>query len=153
VTDPDVIVWYDPGLMTGVAAYDIAIGRFGSWQDSYADLPGRLDSFCQEYGERLAVGWELYIQTPRPRPGSKAEHSQRAISLIKDVCDKHGITQIKGQPSSARMVKSTVVFLRRLGWYKPGMQHANDAACHLFRHLIKMRPVPEKIRRGLPPGY
>lgn len=153
MSEPDVIAWFDPGLTTGGAVYDIAANHFMSGQYDYATLMRRLDRLRTAYDGRLAIGWELYIQTPRARPGSKAKYSHDAITIIDHACSAHGIPKLKGQPSSARMFKSTVVFLRRLGWYKPGMNHANDAACHLFRHLIRMQPIPENIRRGLPPGY
>lgn len=163
MNDPDVIAWFDPGLTTGAAVYDVAGNHFESGQYVADELPsgdhdysavgGYLDELYQTYGERLTVGWELYVQTPRPRPGSKARHAVGAIALIHNTCALHGIPQIKGQPSSARLAKSTVVFLRRLGWYQPGQQHANDAACHLFRHLVRMKPIPQKVRTGLPLGY
>lgn len=151
--EPDVIAWFDPGLTTGSALYDIGRDRFASGQHTYGGLTFRLEELYHAYGERLAVGWELYIQTSRPRAGSKAEHSNKAITIISEFCKTRGVRVLKGQPSSARRAGDTVVFLRRLGWYRPGQQHANDAACHLFRHLIRLRPVPEKVRRGLPEGY
>lgn len=153
MSEPDVIAWFDPGTTTGGAVYDIGRNRFTSGQYTYEELAACLDDLQDMYGERLAIGYELYVQTPRPRPGSSAKPSNDAIAVIDRACQDYGIPQIKGQPSSARMVKSTVVFLRRLGWYQPGQQHANDAACHLFRHLIRMKPVPEMVRKGLPPGY
>lgn len=153
MSDPDVIAWFDPGLTTGAAVYDITHDRFTAGQYTYGELPPFMDELDCMYGRRLAVGYELYVQTPRPRPGSTAKHSVTAITQIDQECTEHGIPQIKGQPSSARMARSTMAFLRRLGWYQPGQQHANDAACHLFRHLIRMKPVPENVRRGLPEGY
>jgi hypothetical protein len=160
----DVIAWFDPGLTTGGAVYDITADRFTSGQYSavldvtsgqysYEELGQCLADLQYMYEGRLAVGYELYIQTPRPRPGSNAKPSNDAIAVIDQACQQYGIPQIKGQPSSARMAGSTTVFLRRLGWYQPGQQHANDAACHLFRHLIRMKPVPENVRKGLPLGY
>lgn len=153
MNERDVIAWFDPGLITGGAIYDIAHNHFMSGQHTYEELDHRLDRLHELYAERLTIGWELYVQTPRPRPGSKAKHSNDAIAIIERACETYSIPVIKGQPSSARMFKSTTVFLRRLGWYKPGMNHANDAACHLFRHLVRLKPIPENIRRGLPPGY
>lgn len=149
----DVIAWFDPGLTTGAAVYDITADAFHSGQHDYVSLTRQLQEMHDTYGGRLAVGWELYVQTPRPRPGSKAAYSQRAIALIDEACQQHGTPVLKCQPSSARMAKSTAVFLRRLGWYRPGQQHANDAACHLFRHIVRMHPVPENVRKHLPLGY
>jgi len=153
VNEPDVIAWFDPGTTTGGALYDITNDRFDSKQYSAEELPVAVEALCIGYGRRLAVGYELYIQTPRPRPGSSAKPSNDAIAVIDAACARHATPQIKGQPSSARMLGGTLVFLRRLGWYRPGTRHANDAACHLFRHLIRMKPVPENIRRALPEGY
>lgn len=153
MSERDVIAFFDPGLTTGGAVYNITDNLFTSGQYTTEALPTVVEGLAVAYGERLTVGYELYIQTPRPRPGAKAKHSNTAIAIIDQVCEKYGIPVLKGQPSSARMAKSTTVFLRRLGWYKEGQGHANDAACHLFRHLIRMKPVPEKVRQGLPPGY
>lgn len=153
MTGHDVIAWFDPGATTGGAVYDITTDAFTSGQYTPTELAAMLEKLVVSHGKRLAVGYELYIQTPRPRPGSSAKPSNDAIAIIDRACTEHDIARIKGQPSSARMLKSTVVFLRRLGWYKPGQGHANDAACHLFRHLIRMKPVPEKVRSGLPAGY
>jgi hypothetical protein len=151
--EAEVVAWFDPGLTTGAAAYDVARDRFTSRQLTKDELAAYIEALHAAHGDRLAVGYELYVQTPRPRPGSKARYSNEAIAAIEAACATYGIPVLKGQPSSARMVKSTVVFLRRLGWYRQGQQHANDAACHLFRHLVRRRPVPENIRRGLPSGY
>lgn len=153
MSEPDVIAWFDPGTTTGGALYDIMANHFDSKQYSPEELPVAVEALCLAYRDRLMIGYELYVQTPRPRAGSSAKPSNDAIAVIDQACARHGIPQIKGQPSSARMAKSTVVFLRRLGWYRPGQGHANDAACHLFRHLIRMKPVPEKVRAGLPAGY
>ncbi len=148
-----VIVWFDPGKTTGGALYDIDADHFTSGQYTDEQLREALTGLILAHPGQLAVGWELYIQTPRPRPGSQAKHSVSAIKIIEELCEEHDVPILKGQPSSARNFKSTVIFLRRLGWYAPGKQHANDAACHLFRHLIRLRPVPEKIRQRLPKGY
>lgn len=148
-----VIAWFDPGLTTGGAVYDTEADVFTSAQYTYGELEPLIDHLVERHGDRLAVGWELYIQTPRPRPGSTAKFSLTAIGHIKGRCEAHNVPVLKGQPSSARSLPSTVVFLRRLGWYAPGLQHANDAAAHLFRHLIKQKPVPERVRKRLPAGY
>ena len=151
MNDPSFIVWLDPGKTTGLAWYDVLIDRFGSGQYDSDELAAVLDSLTSVHAGRIAVGWELYLQTPRSK--GTAHYSVGEIAKVKAYCAEREIPVLKGQPSSARNLQSTVVFLRRLGWYRPGMGHANDAACHLFRHLIRMRPIPEKIRTRLPVGY
>lgn len=148
-----IIAWFDPGKVTGMAVYDTGADVFTSSQHTEEELPGALAELMHRCSEELTVGWELYIQTPRARPGSTAKYSLAAIAAIRSACTEHNVPVLKGQPSSARSLKSSTVFLRRLGWYTPGMQHATDAAAHLFRYLIKQHPVPENIRKRLPAGY
>ena len=151
MSEPTFVVWLDPGKVTGVAWYDITADRFGSAQYEDDELMDVMDALTTAHQERIAVGWELYIQTQRSK--GIASYSLGHIAKVQALCKERGVTVLKGQPSSARNLQSTVVFLRRLHWYRPGLGHANDAACHLFRHLIRMHPIPEKIRTRLPAGY
>jgi hypothetical protein len=145
------VLWLDPGKVTGLAWYDIEADQFFSHQYLDHDLIDVLESLADVYGHRMAVGWGLYIQTPRSK--GTAKYSLEAIGKVKELLEERGIEILKGQPSSARNFQSTVIFLRRLGWYAAGKQHANDAACHLFRYLIRQRPIPQNIRKRLPAGY
>lgn len=151
MTDPSFIVWLDPGKTTGGAWYDIEADHFGSAQYEEGELIGVLDNLTAVHQGRIAVGWELYIVTSHGK--GIAKYSLGEIAKVKALCEERGVPVLKGQPSSARNLQSTTVFLRRLGWYRPGLGHANDAAAHLFRHLIRMHPIPEKIRTRLPNGY
>lgn len=151
MSDPRFIVWLDPGKTTGLAWYDIDTDRFGSGQYDGDELMTVLDSLTTVHRDRIAVGWEMYLQTPRSK--GIAHYSVGEIAKVRAMCAERGLPVLKPQPSSARNLQSTVVFLRRLGWYRPGLGHANDAACHLFRHLIRRHPIPEKIRTRLPSGY
>jgi hypothetical protein len=151
MSEPTFIVWLDPGKTTGVAWYDILVDRFGSGEYDKHELAALLDSLTTVHADRIAIGWELYLQTSRSK--GTAKYSMGEIAKVETLCNEREIPILKGQPSSARNLQSTVVFLRRLGWYRPGLGHANDAACHLFRHLIRMHPIPEKIRTRLPAGY
>lgn len=149
--DASFVVWLDPGDTTGLAWYDVDVDRFGSGEYREGELLDVLDALTSAHQERVAVGWEMYLQTPRSK--GDASYSIGQIAKVRHLCETGGITMLKPQPSSARNLQSTVVFLRRLGWYRPGLGHANDAACHLFRHLIRRHPIPEKIRSRLPSGY
>lgn len=148
--DASFVVWLDPGKITGLAWYDIDADRFGSAQYDESELLDVLDALISAH-PGIAVGWEMYLQTPRSQ--GDASYSLGEIAKVRRLCATRFVTMLKPQPSSTRNLQSTVVFLRRLGWYRPGLGHANDAACHLFRHLIRRHPIPEKIRTRLPSGY
>jgi hypothetical protein len=149
--DPSFFIWLDPGETTGAAWYDMDTDRFGSGQYDATELMSLLADMVAEHGDRLAIGWELYNNTARSK--GTAKYSLEVIGATRVFCEQQEVTVLKGQPSSARNLQGTVIFLRRLGWYRKGKRHANDAAAHLFRWLIRMRPVPEKIRKRLPAGY
>lgn len=150
VTAEPFIVWLDPGLITGLASYDLKNGAFLSWQYEEDDLVRRLHSLSELCEGRMQVGWEAFL-VGNPKQ-STSKYSQEVIGRIKDFAFVHDVEVLKSQPSSSRALGSRVM-LRRLGWYKPGKVHANDASQHLLSHLLKMRPMPHPVREKLFPGY
>lgn len=150
--DRTFVVWADPGLMTGLAWFDLTTGDFQSGQYGPEDLRRKLTQLSTAHGDRLAVGYEKFIATSGGRKTSSTEHSQRAIRVLDDWAHDAQLPVRKPQPSSARKL-GQVVWLRRLGWYKPGKAHANDAAQHLLADLLRRQPMPHMIRQKLFPGY
>lgn len=148
----DIIVWADPGLTTGLASYDMVIKSFSSGQYDRPGLLVRLAELDRQAGDRMMwLGWEDYLHSGGPQHGA-SEYSDEVIGALKDFASKKFVRTLKPQPSSARKLGSKV-FLRRLGWYKPGKVHANDAAQHLLAFTLEMRPIPDEIRTTLFPGY
>jgi hypothetical protein len=150
--DCTFIVWADPGLLTGLAWYDLEADRFGSGQYAPNELVRKVDSIYQVAGSRMAIGYEMFINTSGGARTSSPQHSHKAIAQLAEVASQYRIPLLKPQPSSARKL-GNVVYLRRLGWYKPGRGHANDASQHLLAYLLKQKPVPAKVRAKLFPGY
>lgn len=150
--DRTFIVWADPGLLTGLAWFDLSTGDFQSGQYGPEDLRRKLDGLPDTVKKRMIFGYERFIVTSGGPRASTPEHALRAIQVIDGFAKQEIIPLAKAQPSSARNLGSTV-YLRRLGWYKPGRGHANDAAQHLLADLLKRRPMPQQIRSKLFPGY
>jgi hypothetical protein len=46
-------------------------------------------------------------------------------------------------PSSSRNLGRSGDKLKKLGWHKPGRDHANDAGAHLLAHLLKENKLPQ----------
>jgi hypothetical protein len=145
------IVWADPGLLTGLAWYDIELDGFNSGQYDPDDLRRKLRDLEKVWGPRMTLGYERFNVTGGPR-NSSPEHAHKAIRSIEDFCQDYKIPLLTPQPSSARNLGS-VTFLRRLGWYRAGRGHANDAAQHLLADLLKRKPMPTTLRAKLFPGY
>lgn len=146
------IVWADPGLLTGLAWYDLNTGHFGSDQYGPDDLRRKLDGFGMDHASHMIVGYERFIVTSGGPRTSSPEHAHRAIQVIDGFAKQYVVPLAKPQPSSARKLAQTV-YLRRLGWYKPGRGHANDAAQHLLADLLRRKPIPGPVREKLFPGY
>lgn len=147
------VVWLDPGLTTGVAHYDLTDGIFNSRQFDLLTLRDYFtEALIPAFGDRMAVGWEMFLNTSGGSRTSDAGPSNQTIGVVRSLAGEHGIPLLKPQPSSARKLGS-VVLLRRLGWYRAGQGHANDAAQHLLADLLKRSPMPHEIRTKLFPGY
>jgi hypothetical protein len=138
--------------MTGLAWYDVAAGDFQSGQYGPDDLVRKLDQLGAVHAARMVLGYEKFIATSGGARTSSSSHSQRAIRVLDDWAYGSQVPVLRSQPSSARNL-GQVVWLRRLGWYKPGKGHANDAAQHLLADLLKRQPMPHAIRAKLFPGY
>lgn len=152
MTDRTFIVWADPGLLTGLAWYDTQESYFNSWQYGYVDLGVKLDRLREMADGRMILGYEKFIDTSGGSRTSSPQHSHRAVQVLHDFSRGARVPMKTPQPSSSRKIGS-VQFLRRLGWYKPGKVHANDAAQHLLADLLRTRPMPETLREKLFPGY
>lgn len=152
VRDQTFVVWADPGLMTGLAWYDLDADVFGSGQYGATDLLRKLDDFGPAHASRMILGYERFIVTSGGPRTSTPEHAIAACAMLDEYTRAHLVPLARAQPSSSRNLGS-VVYLRRLGWYKPGRKHANDAAQHLLADLLKRRPMPQAVRGKLFPGY
>ena len=148
-----LIAWVDPGLVSGLAHYDLGTRVFGSSQHDKSGLLTRLGELDDATGDHtMLLGWEAYLKAGGPQAGT-SEYSEEVIGLLKDFARTRYIRTLTPQPSSARKLGSKV-FLRRLGWYKPGQVHANDAAMHVLADLMRMKPrMPVEIHETLFPGY
>lgn len=147
-----LIAWADVGLLTGLAWYDLENDIFNSWQYNYADLRKQLHRLADHCDGRMTVGYEKFIVTSGGPRTSTPEHALRAEQVIADFARERTVPLLKPQPSSARKL-GQIVYLRRLGWYRPGKGHANDAAQHVLAALLKQKPIPSAIREKLFPDY
>lgn len=150
-TEKPFVAWLDPGLVTGLATYDLEHPNFMSWQYEPDDVVRRLHQLLEICDGRMRIGWEKYLVAGGPHKGT-AKYSLEIIGRLQDFALVHGVEVLPSQPSSARAL-GQVTYLRRLGWYKPGKPHANDASQHLLAHLLKMKPMPAEVRGKLFPGY
>jgi hypothetical protein len=136
---PFTTIWLDPGFSTGFAT--LTGGEFSSFQteglEDFGDmLHTMLDAsgFGAAFGLSTAVGWESYLVT-----GARSRESTvalRVIGVAQWLAHRYAAEMLPEVPSSARTAVSDAV-LRALGWYTPGLPHANQAARHLAAWLAR----------------
>jgi hypothetical protein len=146
-----VITWLDPGGTTGIATWtpdpgtETGSGEFRSRQEDFRSTGNYLNMLMRDNPGTM-LGYEQYNITP----GRYVKHdgsSLMVIGMARWLALVHGAVMLPSQPPSAR--KLGMQHLKTLGWYRPGLGHANDAAGHLLVWLLKENLLPEELKEKL----
>lgn len=132
---PNLVTWLDPGLNTGWATLALW-NKFESGQGSMTETGEYLDTAATVFGGDMWIGYEQYIVTPGGGRTGNAAPPLKVIGMVEWICYLNGCHLLKPVPSAMRTVAS-VDMLKKLGWYRPGMDHANQAARHLLAWLMR----------------
>lgn len=132
---PNLVVWLDPGLTTGWA--ELGLGtKFRCGQGSQMEVGETLDAAAALFMGDMAIGYEQYIVTPGGGRTGTAGPPLKVIGMIEWIGYLNGCQMLKPVTSAMRTV-TTPDMLKRLGWYRPGMDHAMQAARHLLAWLLR----------------
>lgn len=146
---PLCVMWFDPGRTTGYAAL-YAGERFASNELSPRATAAFADVAARAFGPHLWLGWERYVVTQGGGRAGRPEHALEVIGVLRATCERHGVTMLQPAAAGTRVI-ATSDMLRRLGWYRPGRGHANDAACHLLAWALRARALPPELASRLLP--
>lgn len=139
---PDVnIIGIDPGGTTGIAQlYTFENGlRFESCQVEAESTKGYLHHVIHNQITRigqnkkripLMVGCERFVTGMGTIRKTRVNNTHDVIGYTTGLCDQLKVRMLLQNASDAKRVVS-VETLRKLDWYRPGMDHANDAARHV----------------------
>lgn len=141
--DPAVVMWYDPGLTTGWAYLENG-QEFNSGQAPFEDIGAVLTTWAESLGRHLWVGWEMYVVTQGGGKVGTPKYSLETIGMLKWICHANDVTVLKPMPSASRKLGDELK-LKKLGWRKPGMVHANDAAMHLLAWHLREKKLPQHL--------
>lgn len=143
--DVRFVIWLDPGQTTGIATYNFNGGYFLSSQHDFHATGEAIDGLLREYDDAV-VGWEQYIIAPGHR--GTAAFSLEVIGMAKWLAHLHDATTLQPVPSAARKLGSDDK-LKKLGWYIPGMRHANDASAHMLAWLLRTKLLLPELQQRL----
>jgi hypothetical protein len=151
-TGSRITIWLDPGKTTGLASWDHRNGIFTSVEAIDLLTAGSwIEMLMVANDGEIEVGWERYVVTPAGIRGGTPYWSLEVIGVARYLALKYGLTILPPQMSSM-MAIATDERLKLVGWHKPGKPHANDAARHLFRHMITTNQMPRELyRKSFPP--
>lgn len=129
-----MIYAFDPGKMTGWARLSPG-GEFQSgqleWYDSLYFVHETLKS-----GGRPDIVCEDFIITSETVKKSRQSYSSEGIGVLRFLTKSYGCRFEIQTPAAAKSFSSNDK-LKRIGWYVPGQDHANDAARHLLLYAVK----------------
>lgn len=147
---PSLVMWLDPGLTTGWASLEL--GRvFDSNQAPFEDIGAMVTGWAESLGPSLWLGWELYNVTQGGGKVGTPKYSLETIGMLRWICHAHDVTVLKAMPSASRKLGDEVK-LKKLGWRRPGMVHANDAAMHLLAWHLREKWLPPHLLQKITPG-
>jgi hypothetical protein len=135
-------VWLDGGGMTGIAWLLNGGHVFQADEYPFDEACFQIEQWCA-YGQgTVAIGWERYTI----RPGVPQTHAYDAIGInmiAGYLARKHGcaILPVAAQhtPNAADRRE-----LEAIGWWVPGKNDAQSAACHALRYCRRSGNLPPR---------
>lgn len=136
MTEIEFIMWIDPGVVSGVALYNLVTGEpplVG--EHEFADLIDHLDLTVGMLAPWLLMGVERFVLTSLSHRRSGSIEAIMAWGVCRAAAVHHKILLLVEDQRSEDMAIASDEVLRALGWYTPGKPHANDACRHVFAYL------------------
>jgi hypothetical protein len=141
---PEAILFIDPGDDTGLAWLWKHGTAFHAGEFKFFEAGDHIEDTCEQWGERLAVGWERYdIRTRLPQT-----HAYDAIGIIAVTRRAVRRSGCQALPPAQQHTPTTSERreLEAVGWWTPGKNDAQSAACHLLRWLRRSGNLPPRER-------
>ena len=143
---PPVLMWIDPGGMTGFAW--MFRGVFGAHEVAWDEACRQLEVACESWREQLHIGYERFTILPSTYKLSPQPEAYEFPGVIRHLARKNRCVLLDpAQPSDRNA--STPAELKALGWWTPGMDDAQSASLHLLSWLKREKCVPPDIARKL----
>lgn len=143
---PPVLMWIDPGGMTGFAW--LFKGTFGAHEAGWNEACRQLDTACESWGPQLHIGYERFTILPSTHKRSPQPEAYEFPGVIKFLAVKHRCRLLEPAQPADRLAVSQAD-LEAVGWWTPGLDDAQSASRHLLAWLKRENCVPPEIARKL----
>lgn len=143
---PPAVAWIDPGLMTGIAVLER--GRFTVNEYEFQAAGDRLYGLCAQWRSALWLGWERFTINSQTHKKTRQPEAMEFIGVARYLATAWRCTIL----APAQQHTPNSLDRRRLeaiGWWVPGKDDAQSAACHMLSWLEKSRNLPPREREIL----
>jgi hypothetical protein len=149
---PHVLIWLDPGKLTGYALWYPERQRFGSGELGVMPLGEFLEVLVTECGPMAWVGYEDYTIRPGTGVLDSAGMALEVTGITHWLTHRHHARLLKPQQPADRSFGEK--HLRAIGWHKPTPGgHADVAAAHLLSFLAGYFLVPGELLKRITWAY
>jgi hypothetical protein len=142
MTRTPAILAIDPGLITGIAT--LQMGEFRATELPFQEACRTIHGLCARWAGSLSVGWERFDITPGTHKLTRQPEAVQVIGVARYFAELHGCRVLPpfGQhtPDAADRAR-----LQAIGWWVPGQDDAQSAACHLLRLLLADGTAPPGV--------
>lgn len=135
------ILTVDPGVTTGIAFYDFAKGLIDvpeTWMPrGFHDAATQIDWILAHERPDLVVSEKFTITAATTRKSTAGSYEAIQLIGVTHYLAYRYKTPWEEQTPSDAMNFCTDEKLKRLGWYKPGLDHQRDAMRHLILAAVR----------------
>jgi hypothetical protein len=134
-----LILWVDPGLASGICLVerDGPTVVWSSEEDWKGTVRLATDALRSYGGDKVHVGCERFIITPKTGTNSQAPWSLEIIGMMRLLSEAYGAGELDLQNPNEALEFVPNDRLKAFGlWHKGGKGHAKDALRHALLHLV-----------------
>ena len=149
---PKYALWLDPGETTGWALWYFEQETLFMAEYEREEIGRFLERWMSTGGRHTVLGCEKFTITAHTARLSQQPAALEIIGVARHLAQKYRAPEFRVDQTPAQ-AKSfcTDAMLRRLGWYKAALGHANDAARHLLTYLTTTSQLPRDLQIKLYP--
>jgi hypothetical protein len=145
-----IVVFLDPGLLTGVAYYDYDHGICIADEFDFMRTAGELEKlvtlnyFATKEKMTLGIGWETFRITAKTAQNTAAPWSLEVIGMARYLAQKNRATILPPAAPGDRLVV-TDQMIKDLGLYDAvrGKKDAKSALQHLIAWQLRSNKLPD----------
>ena len=142
---PPVVMWVDPGGMTGIALYLTFEGKLEVDEFPFQRAGEVIWNHMTHFRSALHVGWERFTILPDTHKLTPQPEAIEVIGVTRFLAGVFGC-RVLSPASQHTPDKTDQARLKALGWWTPGKNDAQSAAAHMLNWMLVAGELPPHER-------